>query len=327
MKNKTNLILLFFVSSLSLFSCKKLSDYEQNPELATQKNVPLIADFFKKHGVKSQFFVIDANMESSVIGEKGTEVLFPAKCFTNSLGDTVTGSVQIELREILSKTDMVLSKATTMSNKMPLVSAGEVLVIPMLGKEILNYAKPIKISIPANSIDTNMNLYMSYGTPENNNLNWNLLRNSESYIKYNNTKRNNRSEYKYNATIKLPQPSWINIDKAFPTNIIKTLTINIDTSYVYKTAFIVIVDSFTTVLEGEPKVISFSNDPNMKSGSYQFNLPLDMKIKIIGIIIKEDGIYFNKLDLFFSKADTISFNFIKTSEEEVVKEIETLASY
>ncbi len=325
MKNKSNLIVLLFISSLSLLSCKKLSDYEQQPQLATQNSRPLISDFYKKYGVKSQFFVIDANMESSVTGEKGTEVLFPAKCFTNSLGDTVTGSIQIELREILSRADMVLSNATTMSNDLPLVSAGEVLILPMQGNEKLNYAKPIKISIPANSIDTNMNLYTSNGTPENNNLDWDLLRNSKSYINYNTSKSaNSRSANNYEVTIKLPEPVWINLNKVFAKNLLKTLTIKIDTSYINTISFIAIIDTFTTVLKAQPTSLAFSEDPNRKVGCYYLSLPIDMNIKIFGIAIKDDGIYFNKKDIYFTKSDTIDFQFIKTPEEEVVKELEAL---
>ena len=62
---------------------------------------------------RMQTFTIDASTGGTIIGEDYTSIYFFPNSFLDQNGDTVTGSVDIELIEIYTRADMVLTKLPT----------------------------------------------------------------------------------------------------------------------------------------------------------------------------------------------------------------------
>ncbi|TGE08470.1 hypothetical protein [Hymenobacter fodinae] len=81
-------------------------------------------------GAQSQLFTYDPTRQNQFTGLKGTVITIPANAFVRQGGGPVTGPVELEVREVFSKADMVLTGTPTSSFGQLLESAGEVYLQP-----------------------------------------------------------------------------------------------------------------------------------------------------------------------------------------------------
>lgn len=71
---------------------------------------------------------IDAAAGASIYGNSGTRYVFPANAFQTASGALVTGAVNLELMECVRNTDFIFARMLTVSEGLPLLSAGSVMV-------------------------------------------------------------------------------------------------------------------------------------------------------------------------------------------------------
>ena len=64
--------------------------------------------------IESSFFDINCSRDTVLIGEKGTKITLHENTFVNKKGDFVTGTIQLELKECITKIDIVLANMQTM---------------------------------------------------------------------------------------------------------------------------------------------------------------------------------------------------------------------
>ncbi len=110
----------------------------------------------------AQTFQIDPTEEIMLKGDKGTAVYIPANAFHFSDGTTPTGSVNIELKECYSLTDMVANNLNTMSEHGILETGGMIYVNATAdGKELsVKEGKAFVIGFPKdNSQSEEMDLF------------------------------------------------------------------------------------------------------------------------------------------------------------------------
>ncbi len=125
MKNLAKSMLVVAAAvTVTIFGCKKEENITPTPN-STSGNSLTIASFLTKKEAPKQTFTIDANQNQRIKGTKGTIIDFSANSFKTQSGQAVSGNVTIELREMYSKSDMIFSKAPTMSNHSMLISGGE----------------------------------------------------------------------------------------------------------------------------------------------------------------------------------------------------------
>jgi hypothetical protein len=84
-----------------------------------------MSNFFVQNSVASQNFTVNANQYQTIYGASGAEIFIPANSFRTSANILVTGNIDVELKEVYSKKDMILTGITTVSNGQLLVSGGE----------------------------------------------------------------------------------------------------------------------------------------------------------------------------------------------------------
>lgn len=72
-----------------------------------------------------QKFTVQAGTQSSIVGQKGTRVVFPAHAFVTQSGAPVSGTVNIEFKEIYEVWEMVLNNKFTQVGRLPIESGGE----------------------------------------------------------------------------------------------------------------------------------------------------------------------------------------------------------
>jgi hypothetical protein len=104
-----------------LFACKKKEKEKVQPETGPKN----ISEFFKQNEVRSQYFTVNSSSGGTVTGNKGTKISIPANAFKKSDGSAVAGNINIELKEVFKKSEMILSDKSTVSYGQILVSGGE----------------------------------------------------------------------------------------------------------------------------------------------------------------------------------------------------------
>ncbi len=157
---KLKLLLLAIIIVIGLTQCKK--ENETAPSPASTGSTSNISSFFTQNAVAKQIFTIDAGQYQSITGTKGTKVAFSPNSFKDAAGNTVTGSVRIELREIYSKADMIKSKAPTISGGQLLISGGEIFMQAFQGSQELSLASSnsVYVMMPTDNTNNGTSPYM-----------------------------------------------------------------------------------------------------------------------------------------------------------------------
>jgi len=116
--NTKYFFLLLFSSLIVLHGCKDITDPE-DPDILT------LADFLENNKPSLQEFHVTAGTASTIQGAKGCTINFGVNSFYTMSGTPVTsGDIEIHLREVTNKKDMVLSQTPTVSDDELLVSQG-----------------------------------------------------------------------------------------------------------------------------------------------------------------------------------------------------------
>jgi hypothetical protein len=107
------------------FACHKDTTTSPPATAASNSVVNTLSAFYQQNGAATQSFTINATSGGSFVGAKGTKFFFPANAFLNSSNQAVTGTINIQVKEIYSAEDMILSNIPTTSGGRGLLSEGE----------------------------------------------------------------------------------------------------------------------------------------------------------------------------------------------------------
>lgn len=108
----------------------------------------ILTDFFERNGVKKQQFTIDPVRRTTLVGEKGTRLTIFPNAIVNQQGVPVQQPVDVFLKEIFSKPEMVLSNKGTTSQDRLLESGGQLGLFASLNGEPLLLKTPIRVEMP-----------------------------------------------------------------------------------------------------------------------------------------------------------------------------------
>ncbi len=115
--------------------------------LNEDKKYASLQDVYAKNGVPVQNFSIPLEAVTIFTTVAGTKVTVPASAFEDADGNTITGTANIEFREIYKKSDMLLSGMPTMYKGRPLKSGGEFFIRAKQGDKPLQLKANKKITI------------------------------------------------------------------------------------------------------------------------------------------------------------------------------------
>jgi len=161
--------LILAVVILFLASCAKDKIYEAGN--GNSDHYTSLQDFYNQNEVKSQFYSINGVTGGSFSTPQGTLVTIPPYGFINMMGDTVTGIVIIEFKDLYKKSDMLLSDKHTVENfyGSPIKSGGEFYIrasvnnqsvfINFFGNKVIKVAQPAAVA----DIDPAMIAFMGAG--------------------------------------------------------------------------------------------------------------------------------------------------------------------
>ena len=294
---------VIFLMAINI-SCRKKS----------QDSILLLDKFFEKYGAQSQFFTIDASRDTTIYGAMGTRLDLKAwsLCYGNSI--PVSGAVQIEMKEIYNKSQMVLSNAQTVSDNKILASGGEVYLSATQNNYtvLLCDSQTAKIYFPAESPNGEMQLFTGYpgGYSEySNSINGSYWSQSQP-TQYTATAYDSTLDTWYNS-FDISGFQFINCDHFWDTDGCD-LSVNLNSGF----------DNGNTVIyfvfESENCV---ANSNKFENKLFMFNsngrIPIGLPITVFAIASRNDEFYFGKTQAVTS-ADEIKFDLKKSTEQEIV---------
>lgn len=115
----------------------------------------LLNNFFAEKEDKVRIHSIDSSRVTTIVGRKGTRFIFQPASFCDMLGNPVKGEVQIHLREVFQKGEMVLSNRMATSEDRLLESAGQFFLYATQDLQTLELCAPIAVEIPVHEGLTN----------------------------------------------------------------------------------------------------------------------------------------------------------------------------
>lgn len=99
---------------------------------------------------RTQTFFINASRESMLVSASGIRFIFNSFGFQDFAGNDVTGEVQIKIKEVLQKGEMMLSNRMTTSEDRLLESAGQFCIEATQEGIPLQLSLPIAVEMPFN---------------------------------------------------------------------------------------------------------------------------------------------------------------------------------
>jgi hypothetical protein len=114
-----------------------------------------LSEFFSQNREVTQAVTISGQSGGTFQGSRGARFVIGANSFVDKNGTPVTGEVKLEILEVYTPADMILTNLTTMSNGQPLESGGEFLIeATYKGEEVkLAPGRYIAINLPGKDLD------------------------------------------------------------------------------------------------------------------------------------------------------------------------------
>src|ERR1035437_2585981 len=178
MKTYNKTFVLVAIMSILLVTCKKdkseIATNPANPTGGGSNTYSSLNNFFELNGAQSQYFTLNASAGGTFTGAQGSKFTFQPNSFVTQSGNPVTGNVNVELKEILSKKDMLLSNKTTTSYGYPLISGGEYFLKVSQTNQEVKLASGISYTaqLPATNLLAGMQVFNGK-IDSANNVNWN----------------------------------------------------------------------------------------------------------------------------------------------------------
>lgn len=300
MKNLTKSMLFVATAvTVALFGCKKEENITPASNPSTNNgNVSNIASFLSRKQSPKQTFSVNANIQQRIVGSKGTILDISPYSFKTLSGQVVTGNVTVELREMYSKSDMIFSKAPTMSSNGLLVSGGELFLQAFQnGAQLqLNGTDKIKSKFPStgnykpmaefynnNTFDNNTSSTYA-GVSENSPFTWYGL--DSTYVDSTYTDSTSWVNYDYDSTYNSPYYSfyldgmnWINCDYFWDNaGPFTDMSINAGTQFDASNCVIYVsVDGIQSVME------LYDFDLNHVFDAGYANIPVGLNVHIVAV--------------------------------------------
>lgn len=226
---KTKIISLSVLVAVSFFACKKENTQPEQPP--TQHSTSNMGQFFINNAVASQHFTINAASYETIIGTGGIKFYIAPSSFVTATNGAVTGNISIELKELYSKKDMILTGMLPMAGSNPLVSGGEFFIKATQGSQVLKLSGTanVQVLVPAGANPQNgMQEFYAGATTAVDTTGWSTNNDSISVVQ-DTTGGGGTNNYYY---FQIDSMNWVNCDFFYSDPAPKTnVTANPGTAY------------------------------------------------------------------------------------------------
>jgi hypothetical protein len=323
MNNINKILTALLLMVVFLQACKD----KKNDVPAPTSTSNTISDFIKRNTTASQNFTVNvSNSDTTITGQKGTIVKIPKNAFVTLNGQPVNGGVKIELKEIFSKAEMVLSSIPTISDGKLLISGGEVYI----NATTVN-GEPLKIDsmrTPTVQVPNNNNpqagMTLFTGVQNGNTFNWKPVQVDTTSQTYN--PKDSIRNYQHLPSFfqqdiyyvfTLQNFGWTNCDRFW--NVPNVTSIKVDCQKFNSFANVYVVFKNLQCVMQLPLLpdgtLYISN-----SDGYT-NMPVGEEITIIAVALENSKSYYTMKDLTITKDLSVALDLTEANEEDIVNTI------
>jgi TonB family protein len=142
-----------------------------------------LSDVYKYFEKKPQVFSIRTDRDTTIICKEGTTIQIKANSFiSEKTGNSISGTVQLKVKEYYKISDMILANLTTTSGGKILETGGMLHIAATANNEncIIETGRDIKIGFPYSGKKDDMTLF--YGEHTNNIIDWKLANKTDDVI-------------------------------------------------------------------------------------------------------------------------------------------------
>lgn len=142
-----------------------------------------LSDVYKHFEKRPQVFSIHANSDTTIICKEGTMIQISANSFiSEKTGNSISGTVQLKVKEYYKISDMILANLTTTSSGKILETGGMLHIAASANNEncIIEPGRDIKIGFPYSDKKDDMTLF--YGEQVNNIIDWKLANMTDDVV-------------------------------------------------------------------------------------------------------------------------------------------------
>ena len=120
------------------------------PRVRTIKGNPyaFVGHLLRQLEGPAQTFEIDPRRKTTFLGQHGTRLTINPHSFCDRFGQLVSEPLTLHLREVFTKTDLLLSNKMTASEDRVMESAGQLWLLATRKKEVLELIQPICVDLP-----------------------------------------------------------------------------------------------------------------------------------------------------------------------------------
>ncbi len=207
MKNIFGILFIYITVLLSVCGCGS-----ENTQTRTSISSDSLANLLTG---PSQFFCINSNKDTTVVGKEGTSILIPKGSLCLENGDSVNAPIIIELKEFYKISEMVSSKLSTLSGRDILETGGMIYLNAKANNANVKIKEGYKFSIEMPT-KKKEGMEIFYGVQNNaGNINWgnnSLNNNTISEGGFPDTIAYSENNHLHNA-LRAINLGWINCDK------------------------------------------------------------------------------------------------------------------
>ncbi len=344
----------FFLSAmLGILSCNNSQSPTPNPTTNETKNEQIAQQLNKvlaKYEQAPQKFNVSAQKPSSVKGKQGTVIFINPDDLMTTNGEAVSGSIEVELKELTNQKQLLNANATTSSNGKLLVSGGAYYInMSASGKPLkLKSGKTLSVEFPQITTEK-MGLF--YGQRDGlGNLNWvesnqkfqtqpikNTAENNEQkatttekktdleeildYVEIDSnyapisqsTRRKWAMESKIYQAIQLNSLGWINCDRFLENTNNTNLLVNFSPADGIKNGNLYLI--FRDI---NSVISSFYNVSATTNETFN-NIPIGYKVQLVAYAIKDEKIWLHNSQFNIQANQSITLTMKETNENELAK--------
>ncbi|MEO6883307.1 MAG: hypothetical protein ABI199_04695 [Bacteroidia bacterium] len=163
-------------STDAIHSAKKEKlNSQKSTHFVSEKAEKEFAVFLDSIAPPATYFNIKSNIDTTLLGKKGTFIFVPRNCFVLQNGQVYKGKIRLQLKEVFDKSDMILSNLQTESNG-KLLESGGMIYLDANGAngEELNIKKGanLYVEIPTKEQKAGMEVYQGNYSHNTNQINW-----------------------------------------------------------------------------------------------------------------------------------------------------------
>lgn len=275
-----------------------------------------LTDFQNKRGAPIHTFTFDAATGGTFTTPKGTVIQIPAHAFF-TMGGLAAGLVKFEVRDIYSKSDMILSNITTQSYHHPIVSGGEAWFRATQNNQPLYLygANPITVKMRRDPNAQPMQLYSAIPDTGTTNVNWVTVDTAANpFATEPPIDSSYYWQYELNSAVSgTLDGDWVNCDHPFDSYTSTDLTLNVAMGFSSVTSYLVF-DDYNSVVQLYTILGNYT---------YQF-APLGHNCTLVAYCVQNGKIYASIQPITISANQQVNIHLQQTDAESFEQQLEAL---